>query len=199
MKNTEVALAAFDSYNQQDPRTFTYNGVTFPQEYFLAQKLNEWILILQPKASVELLLASKCQHIGRWEIPRDKYPHGREGYLKWRKELANFHVNKALSILREVGFDETVCYRVKQIILKHRIKHDQEVQMMENALCLVFLQYQFEDFLSTQSTEKMINILRKCLLKMDAKGHQYALSLNLSTNSETVLAKALEELAVLNG
>ncbi|MRX48179.1 DUF4202 domain-containing protein [Pedobacter puniceum] len=196
MKNLEAAFAAFDAYNQQDPNRITYQEKSYPQEYFLAQKLHEWILVLNPQASLELLLASKCQHIGRWETPRNQYPDGREGYLKWRKEQANFHVDKALAILRKVGFDETVCYRVKQIILKQKIKADAEVQTMENALCLVFLQYQFEDFLHTQPKEKMVSILRKSLLKMNKQGHDYALKLSFSVEGSALIHKALEELYV---
>lgn len=196
MKNLEAAFAAFDAYNQQDPNRITYQEKSYPQEYFLAQKLHEWILVLNPQASLELLLASKCQHIGRWETPRNQYSDGREGYLKWRKEQANFHVDKALAILRKVGFDETVCYRVKQIILKQKIKADAEVQTMENALCLVFLQYQFEDFLHTQPKEKMVSILRKSLLKMNKQGHDYALKLSFSVEGSALIHKALEELYV---
>ncbi len=154
------------------------------------------MLTLNPQASLELLLASKCQHIGRWEMPRNQYPDGREGYLRWRKEQANLHVDKALAILRKAGYDETVCYRVKQIILKQKIKVDAEVQTMENALCLVFLQYQFEEFLHTQPKEKMIGILRKSLLKMNKQGHDYALKLHFSEEGKALIHKALEELYV---
>jgi hypothetical protein len=196
MRNIEAAFAAFDAYNQQDPNQLVYDGITYPQEYFLALKLHEWVLTLNPKASLELLLASRCQHIGRWETPRKQYPEGREGYLKWRKAQANFHVDKALAILRNAGFDETICYRVKQIILKQKIKVDAEVQIMENALCLVFLQYQFEGFLNTQPDIKMIGILRKSLLKMDKNGHEYALKLPFSEKAKALVGKALEELHV---
>ncbi|KHJ36587.1 hypothetical protein PBAC_32320 [Pedobacter glucosidilyticus] len=196
MRNMKAAFAAFDAYNQQDPNQIVYEGLTYPQEYFLALKLHEWVLTLNPKASLELLLASRCQHIGRWETPRKQYPEGREGYLKWRKEQANFHVDKSLAILRHAGFDETVCYRVKQIILKQKIKIDAEVQIMENALCLVFLQYQFEDFLNTQPDIKMIGILRKSLLKMDKHGHEHALKLPFSEKAKALVARALEELYV---
>jgi hypothetical protein len=193
MKNITAAFAAFDAYNQQDPNRITFQEKSYPQEYFLAQKLHEWVLTLNPQASLELLLTSRCQHIGRWETPRQYFPEGREGYLNWRKEQANFHVDKSLAILRKVGFDETVCYRVKQIILKQKIKADAEVQIMENALCLVFLQYQFEDFLNTQPAEKMIGILRKSLLKMDKHGHEYALKLPFSQKAKALVDRALEE------
>jgi len=179
---TKLALAykAFDEYNQKDPHTFVWDGLSYPQEYFLALKLYDWVLKLDPNASEELLLASRSQHIGRWEIPREDYPDGREGYLKWRKELALFHAGKASVIMEETGYTDEQIARVKQIILKQKIKVDAEVQTMENALCLVFLEFQYEDFCSKHPAEKVINILKKSLLKMDKQGHQFALALNYS-------------------
>jgi len=179
---TKLALAykAFDEYNQKDPHTFVWDGLSYPQEYFLALKLYDWVLKLDPNASEELLLASRSQHIGRWEIPREDYPDGREGYLKWRKELALFHAGKASVIMEETGYTDEQIARVKQIILKQKIKVDAEVQTMENALCLVFLEFQYEDFCSKHPAEKVINILKKSLLKMDKHGHQFALALNYS-------------------
>ena len=125
-------------------------------------------------------MASRSQHIGRLDIPREDYPDGREVYLNWRKELALFHAGKASVIMEETGYTDEQIARVRQIILKQKIKVDAEVQTMENALCLVFLEFQYEDFCSKHPAEKVINILKKSLLKMDKQGHQFALALNYS-------------------
>ena len=189
---TKLALAfqEFDAYNRQDPHTFIWDGLSHPQEYFLALKLYEWVLKLNPDANEELLLASRSQHIGRWEIPRESYPEGREAYLKWRKDLALFHAEKASSIMKEVGYDEEQIARVKQILLKQKLKVDADVQTMENALCLVFLEFQYEDFYPKHPPEKVVNILRKSLLKMDSHGHQFALALNFSEKGFSLLGVA---------
>jgi len=94
MTKLAQAFKEFDNYNQKDPHVFTWGYLSYPQEYFLALKLYEWVLKLDPNADEELLLASRSQHIGRWEIPRETYPDGREAYLKWRKDLALFHAEK---------------------------------------------------------------------------------------------------------
>ena len=194
MDKLHIAFDAFDSYNKQDPFVFTWDGITYPQEYFLALKLHEWVLKLDPDASEELLLASRSQHIGRWESPRESYPMDREGYLKWRRDLSHFHADKAAEIMRRAGYGEDTIDRVQQIILKQKIKVDDEVQTMENALCLMFLQFQYEDFLHKHSPEKVVNILRKSLLKMDAHGHQFALGLKYSDLGLQYINEALQQL-----
>lgn len=192
MNNLDLAFSKFDAFNQQDPNLIVWEGESYPKEYFLALKLHEWVLKLEPAAGEELLLASRAQHIGRWTVPRDSYAPGREPYLKWRSDLAQFHARKARELMLESGYDEETIGRVQQIILKKKIKVDAEVQIMENALCLVFLQFQYEEFHLLHSEEKVITILRKSLLKMDAAGHQFALGLSYSDQGAGYIRKALD-------
>ncbi|QEC74538.1 DUF4202 domain-containing protein [Mucilaginibacter ginsenosidivorax] len=196
MSKLNKAFELFDAYNKQDPRGFTWEGVTEPQEYFFAIKLYEWVSKLDPDAGEELLLASRSQHIGRWEIPREDYPEGREPYLKWRKDLALHHATIASRLMKDAGYGNETSDRVEQIILKKRIKVDADVQTMENALCLVFLQLQYEEFRKKymDDPEKIINILRKSLLKMDSHGHQFALKLPYSENGLALINEALSRL-----
>ncbi|WP_179412240.1 DUF4202 domain-containing protein [Mucilaginibacter sp. E4BP6] len=194
MTKLAQAFKAFDNYNQKDPHLFTWGDLSYPQEYFLALKLYDWVLKLDPDADEELLLASRSQHIGRWKIPRETYPDGREAYLKWRKDLALFHAEKASSIMKEVGYGDEQIARVKQIILKQKLKVDADVQTIENALCLVFLEFQYEDFYPKHSPEKVVNILRKSLLKMDSHGHQFALGLNFSEQGLAYINEALKNI-----
>ncbi|MFI5137740.1 MAG: DUF4202 domain-containing protein [Sphingobacteriales bacterium] len=196
MSRLNNAFELFDAYNKHDPRSFTWEGISGPQEYFFAVKLYEWVLKLDTGADEELLLASRSQHIGRWEIPREDYPEGREPYLKWRKHLALHHAAIAGRLMKEAGYGEETIDRVKQIILKQRIKVDPDVQTMENALCLVFLQLQYEEFRKKyeDEPEKIINILRKSLLKMDEHGHRLALTLPYSENGFYLINEALNRL-----
>src|SRR5690606_39025531 len=195
MNRLSLAFERFDAYNKQDPNMYTWEGKIYPQEYCLALKLHETIVHLDSQASEELLLASRSQHIGRWEISRDQYTDGRTGYLEWRRTLANYHADKASAILEEIGYDSSFIERVQQLILKKKIKVDPEVQTLENALCLVFLQYQYGDFFPKYSAEKIVNILRKSLLKMDENGRAEALKLHYSAQSQKYIQEALELLS----
>lgn len=194
MDKLEIAFNKFDAYNLNDPNKMEWEGTSYAREYFLAIKLYEWVKKIEPAASQELLLASRSQHIGRWEVPRSSYPEGRDAYLKWRKDLAHNHAQTAGEILKDCGYAEDQINRVQQIILKKKIKVDHEVQVMENALCLVFLQFQYEDFYPLHEPDKVITILRKSLLKMDQTGHQFALSLTYSAQGLAYIQEAIKQL-----
>ncbi|WP_244228836.1 DUF4202 domain-containing protein [Mucilaginibacter endophyticus] len=142
------------------------------------------------------MLASRSQHIGRWEIPRESYPEGREHYLKWRKDLAQHHASVSGFLMEQAGYSEAKIARVQEIILKKKIKQDLEVQVMENALCLIFLEYQYEELRMKyiDDPEKMTNILYKSLLKMDAHGHSAALLIKFSDDGLALVQKAIERI-----
>jgi hypothetical protein len=88
--------------------------------------------------------------------------------------------------------------RVKEIILKKRLKLDVEVQIMENALCLVFPGYQYGGLRRKylHDPEKMVNILYKSLLKMDAHGHAAAGLLNFTDDGLERVREAMELIKV---
>ena len=191
MSNIQQAYTLFDQYNQRSPGSITYQSKTYPIEYFYALKLHQWVLKLEPNAGEALQLASRCQHIGRWEIARKTYPEGRIGYLKWRSDLSKFHSKKCEEILRSIDYSEDIIKRVKEIILKKDIKNDYEVQVIEDALCLVFLEFQYDALIKTQPAEKMISILQKTLAKMSDIGKKNTQGIKFSDPGKMLLLKAM--------
>ena len=192
MNKMERAIALFDAFNQQDPRHIEWEGVSYTAEYFYALQLYRWVIKLEPAASESLLLASRAQHIGRWQSPRDQYPEGKAGYFKWRSELRHFHANTAGQLMQQAGYNEEEIKAVQRIILKDQLKTDYEVQVMEDALCLVFLQFQYDDFISQHDEKKVIRILQKSWQKMSPRGREAALTLNYDETGKALINKALE-------
>src|SRR4030095_10463049 len=184
----ESAIAAFDQANSQDPKKEVWEGVETAYELLYSRWMTEWVKKLDPKPSEAVLLAARCQHLRRWEIPRADFDPGRIGYLKWRKYLYQFHADKAGEILREVGYPEETIRKVQDINLKKSIK-DPDTQTIEDALCLVFLQYQFSDFLKKTPREKMPDIIKKSWAKMSPKAREFALKLPFS-EEETKLIQS---------
>jgi hypothetical protein len=191
MEKLEKAFELFDEYNKQDPNTILFDQSYYPAEYFYALQLYNWVKKLAPEAGESLLLAARCQHIGRWHIPREQYPSGKAGYLRWRADLAKFHANIAEELLKKAGFAASQIEEVRHILLKENLKNDFQVQVMENALCLVFLEYQFEDFISKHEDEKVVRIVQKSWKKMTEPGRTAALALSYSPKAHALLQRAL--------
>ena len=191
MNKVNKAFELFDTYNRQDPNKIIRDGEEYPAEYFYALQLYNWVKKLTLGAGEALLVASRCQHIGRWKIPRSEYPLGKAGYLRWRSDLAKFHAATAEGLLKEAGYNESEISEVRHILLKQNLKNDEEVQVMENALCLVFLEFQYEDFINNHDDEKVIRILQKSWKKMSEPGREAALRISFTPKAKALLIRAL--------
>jgi hypothetical protein len=113
------------------------------------------------------------------------------GYLRWRADLKKFHAQKSGDILREVGYDEATIQRVQELNLKKNHPNDPEVCVLEDALCLVFLERQFAALAAKSDDEKMINALQKSWKKMTPAAHAEALRLNYGAREKALIEKAL--------
>jgi hypothetical protein len=72
MENDKLNLAfqKFDQYNSRDPNIEIVDDKSFPKELLYGERMTGQLLNYKPDASEALQLAARCQHIGRWEIPR---------------------------------------------------------------------------------------------------------------------------------
>jgi len=188
----EAALRRFDQENAKDPNLEQAGGLSVPRELLYAQWLTEWVLRLCPEASEPLRLAARCQHICRWMVPRDSYPMTRPGYLKWREDLKRFHAETAGAILREVGYPEETIARVQALNLKKNFPHDPEGRVLEDALCLVFLEHQLGELARKTTDEKLINALQKAWKKMTPAAQAFALALPYAPQHRALLEQALQ-------
>lgn len=188
----ESALRRFDEENARDPNFVEADGSPQPRELVYARWLSDWVLRLCPHASEELRLAARCQHLCRWKIPRESYPTTRAGYLQWREALKRFHAERAGEILRETGYPETTIARVQKLNLKKDFPQDAETRVLEDALCLVFLQHQLSELAAKQSEEKMLEVLRKSWKKMTSTAQTAALALSYRPADKALLERALK-------
>jgi hypothetical protein len=187
------ALAELDRINGEDPRVDLVGERAEPKELLYSRRMSETLAEFAPDASDELVFATRAQHVGRWRIPRDRYPEGRDGYRQWRTELMGLHARIAGDVLREVGYDEPVVARVGQLLRKQGIKRDLEVQTLEDVACLVFLRWYFDEFAAEHDDDKLVDILRKTWLKMSPRGRAAAGGLELGERGTRLLGRALAE------
>lgn len=191
MSKFEQAITIIDQKNSEDPNIEVHEGKEYPKELLYSERMSEKLLEFHPEASEELQIAARAQHICRWKYPRDSYPMNRAGYLRWREELKKIHAKITAEILEEVGYDEEFIKRVSFLIKKKLIKKDSGSQVIEDVVCLVFLEFYLEDFAARHEDEKVIDIIQKTWVKMSPEGHNAALQLPFSTRSAGLIKEAL--------
>jgi hypothetical protein len=187
----ESAIALIDKKNSEDVTTYDVHGLAYSKELLYSQRMTRKLLQFHPDASKALQIAARGQHICRWKIARDAYPMDRVGYLTWRETLKKMHAELTSEILKTVGYDDQFTARVAALITKKLIKKNEESQVLEDTVCLVFLDYYFEEFAAKHDDEKVIDILQKTWAKMSEDGHTEALKLKFSDTSLVLVKKAL--------
>ena len=115
----------------------------------------------------------------------------RIGYLKWRETLKKMHAEITSDVLNEVGYNQKFINRVSFLINKKLIKKDEETQILEDVICLVFLQYYFEEFADKHLDKKVIEIIMKTWIKMSIKGQEAVKGLTFSERCQSLIKEAL--------
>ena len=185
------AIEGFDRVNADDPNMELVSGRRQAKELVYSQRMTATLDEFEPTASEVVRLAARCQHIRRWTIPRATYPEGRDGYRRWRTDLAQFHAETATDILTVVGYDADTVQRVQVLLRKERLKVDAEVQLLEDVACLVFLTYYLRAFANQHEELKVVEVLRKTWRKMSTRGRSAALELSLPGDLRLLVGLAI--------
>ena len=191
----EQARSAIYAAHSEDPTKITINNDELPYETHYAQKMESYLSTRAPDASEILKLAVCAQHFRRWEVPRSSYPMTKVGYYSWRSYLKKRQAEQVGEVLGQYGYGEEEVGRCMALIEKEGLKQagqEEEVQVLEDVACLVFLDDQFEEFQKKHDEEKMVGILRKTWGKMSGKGRQMALQMEMSKECQALVKKALE-------
>lgn len=179
MSPAEAARRSIDAAHAADPRR-TPDGR--PAELAYADRLEGWVVRLQPEAEDLLRLAARCQHLERFAVPRAQFPEGRAGYLAWRRSLYGKQASRCAELLRAAGFSETDAGRAAGWVAKEALKSDPGAQALEDGACLVFLESEIEAFAAQHADyprEKFVEILRKTWRKMSPRAREFAQALEL--------------------
>ncbi len=185
-------LAAIDAANADDPVRIEVDGELRPKELVHAERMTHWLGVLAPDASEAQQLAARAHHLRRWVSPRDSYPEGRAAYLRWRADQKKRQAAEVGELLTEVGYDRATIDRVATIVAKERLATDPDVQTHEDALCLVFLELQFDDVAARLGDDHTVQVLRRTTRKMSPAGLAVAAAMDLSPHGRALLERALE-------
>ena len=189
-----AVIADIDAANACDPNHVEIDGRPEPVELVYGRRMSETLARMAPDASEHLRIAARGQHIERWTSPRTGYPQGRQGYLSWRKHLREFHARRVGEIMAAAGYHADDIARVGSLIRKECLKSDTAAQLLEDVVCVVFLEHYLAGFIGKTNEEKLTNILAKTWNKMSQLGHEHALKLSLSPAGAALLARAIPRL-----
>ena len=186
-----LALRLIDQANLQDPNREHWEGGENSKEHLYSLRMTAWLERLDPEADEARRLAARAQHIRRWMLPRDRYPMTREGYLRWRTELYDFHADQTAEILAQAGYGEETIARVAAMLKKRGLRRNPDTQMIEDVACLVFLEHYFLPFAAGQDEAKLIDIVQKTWKKMSEPARAAALQLPFPDDVRALLGQAL--------
>lgn len=190
------AFAAIDAANSADPKSVDVDGVVQPANLIYGMRMSAELETFAPDASEPLWIAARGQHIERWIIPRAQYPMDRPGYHRWRIALRDHHAARLSAILTDLSYDPATIARVASIVRKERLKDDDEVQTLEDVICIVFVKYELAAFAGKYADDdpRLADILAKTWRKMSERGHQAVLSIPPAPNVVLLLNKGLDRL-----
>jgi hypothetical protein len=189
MSDLDRALAKIDEVHGGDPQRAVDGRA---RELVYAERMTHWLGRIIASPSDALRIAVRAQHLARWRSPREAFPEGRVGYLKWRKDAGERHAADVRAILLAVGFDDAFAARVASLVMKKDRTRDPESQALEDCACLVFLELDYADFAAKHEEDaKVIDIVQKTWAKMSARAHTEALALPLDGRAARLVTEAL--------
>ena len=165
-----------------------------PAELVYAERVEGWLVRLQPEASELLRLAARGQHLERWLTQRATYPEGKAGYLSWRRSLYTKQAARARELLLAAGVSAEEADAAAGWIAKTGLKTNPGTQVLEDAAVLVFLESEIEAFAAQHADypeEKFVDILRKTWRKLSPEAQQAALGLPLPPAVAALVRAAL--------
>lgn len=173
----EAAAEVFGRHHDADPRVIERDGaaLTWSRDYHA--RVLAWVRRLEPDAPVVVRLAALCQHVRRWETPREAYPAGGEGYKRWRAAAGLRQAELAAKELASVGYDADTIARVRDVLLKKKLRTDPEAALLEDAVCLRFVQDELAVFARGREPAALEGIVKKTWDKLSPSGRAAAAGL----------------------
>jgi len=163
-------LTLIDDANQADPNR-THAGQ--PLAWAQGVDATAWLEKLAPDAADEMVIAARAHHLRRWEVPRESYPQGRAGYLRWRRDQKQRHAREIALLMEHAGYEAVAVERVQRLIRRDNLASDPDAQLIEDVACLVFLHLQASDVVPRLG-ERAEGVLSKTIAKMSPAARRLA-------------------------
>ena len=94
--------------------------------------------------------------------------------------------------MKDAGYGGDAIAKARSLVVRKNLASDAEGQTLEDAACLVFLQFEFAEFSAKTEPAKMVDILRKSWGKMSPAARDHALQLKYGAAELELVKRALE-------
>jgi hypothetical protein len=165
-----AAVGAFAEHHAADPRRITRDGATTTVSLDYHARVSRWVRRLDGAAPHAARLAALAQHVRRFEMPRSDYPEGPQGYKRWRVAAGLRHAAIASQIVADVGYPAALAKSVGDAILKKGLGRDEASALLEDAVCLRFVEDELATFAAGRDAVQLRSIVAKTVEKMSDRG-----------------------------
>ncbi len=172
-----AAVAAFEAHHAADPRPLVRDGVTTTVSLDYHARVSAWVRRLDGVAGLPARLGALAQHVRRFELPRTDFPATPQGYKRWRANAGLRQAELARTELERAGFDAAIVTHTCDVMLKKRLAHDPLAALLEDAVCVRFVQDELASFAAGRAPDAVLTIISKTWAKMSPSGHQAAVGL----------------------
>jgi len=162
------------------------------EESLYATRMVEQLKKYYPQANQLLEISALAHHLKRWEIARSIYPMDKQGYFQWRRHVAKHQLAILTEVLDKEGIANEEQETIISVLKKENIKKLEESQVIEDVACMVFVQHYLEPFAAPHDKQKVVDIVRKTMLKMSQHAINETAQLPLSENVKRYVIQAVE-------
>lgn len=188
----EQTIKELDALHSGDPRHIEQDGESIPRELWHARQMSAWLERLADEPDELVRIAVRGQHLQRWQVSRDEYEEGRQGYLHWRRDQGKRAGEITAALMRDSGYSGEDADRVARMIRKEGLGRGEAAsQAVEDCACLVFLENYFADFSRKIDHDHMVRIVQKTWRKMSDRARELALALPMAPEARGIVEEAL--------
>jgi len=188
----EKTMQELAALHAGDSRHIEQDGESTPRELWHAQQMSAWLERLKDSPNELLRIAVRGQHLQRWQVSRDEYEEGRQGYLHWRRDQGKRAGETTAARMRQAGYADDDAERVARMIRKEGLGRGEEsAQAVEDCACLVFLENYFADFSKKVDHDHMVRIVKKTWGKISDRARELALGLPMAPEARGIVEEAL--------
>jgi len=153
--------------------------------------MSAWLERLKDSPNELLRIAVRGQHLQRWQVSRDEYEEGRQGYLHWRRDQGKRAGETTAARMRQAGYADDDAERVARMIRKEGLGRG-GIRPGRGGLRLPRVPGELLcGLLEKVDHDHMVRIVKKTWGKISDRARELALGLPMAPEARGIVEEAL--------